>query len=50
MQIFTGTSGFSYKEWRGEFSRMITHFRRLKEVEDVTGGPNMAEDFRERFQ
>ncbi len=90
MQIFTGTSGFSYKEWKGAFypvglknadmlsyyasrlpaveinntfyrlprvsvleswagavppdfrfilkaSRMITHFRRLKEVEDVTG-------------
>ena len=90
MQIFTGTSGFSYKEWKGAFyphdlknadmlryyasrlpaveinntfyrlprlsvlekwadavppdfqfilkaSRMITHFRRLKEVEEVTG-------------
>ena len=90
MQIFTGTSGFSYKEWKGEFypsdlknadmlgyyatrlpaveinntfyrlprvsvleswadavppefqfilkaSRMITHFKRLNDVKDVTG-------------
>ena len=32
MQYFAGTSGYSFKDWKGKVPQVLTHFKRLKNV------------------